>query len=87
SARDRVEQQRLDGEVLLLDLWASWSEEGEEREAGERRAEAKTKQLIQVLKNRQGLSYQSLWQAIHPEQGTTLASTQKTETNQAKQRL
>ncbi|WP_159101862.1 hypothetical protein, partial [Paenibacillus popilliae] len=31
SARDRVEQQRLDGEVLLLDLWASWSEEGEER--------------------------------------------------------
>ncbi|WP_234399887.1 hypothetical protein, partial [Paenibacillus popilliae] len=31
--------------------------------------------------------YQSLWQAIHPEQGTTLASTQKTETNQAKQRL
>ncbi|WP_234399880.1 hypothetical protein [Paenibacillus popilliae] len=87
SARDRVEQQRLDGKVLLTDLWASRSEEKEEREAAERRAEAKTKQLIQVLKNRQGLSYQSLWQAIHPEQGTTLPSAQKTETNQAKQRL
>ncbi|GAC41220.1 hypothetical protein [Paenibacillus popilliae] len=87
SARDRVEQQRLDGKVLLTDLWASWSEEGEEREAAERRAEAKTKQLIQVLKNRQRLPYHSLWQAIQPEQGTTMPSTQKTENNQAKQRL
>ncbi|GAC42643.1 hypothetical protein PPOP_2001 [Paenibacillus popilliae ATCC 14706] len=87
SARERVKQQRLDGEVLLVDLWANWSEEGEEREAAQRRAEARTKQLIQVLKNPQGLSYRSLWQAIHPEQGTTMPSTQKTENNQAKQRL
>ncbi|WP_042228803.1 hypothetical protein [Paenibacillus popilliae] len=87
SARDRVAQQRLDGKVLLVDWWASLSEEKEEREAAQRRAEAKTKQLIQVLKNRQGLSYGSLWQAINPEHGTLLRSTQKTETNQAKQRL
>ncbi|GAC42869.1 hypothetical protein [Paenibacillus popilliae] len=87
SDRSRVEQQRLDGEVLLVDQFASWSEQGEEHKAAQRRAEAKTKQLIQVLKNPHRLSYHSLWLAIHPEQGTTLPSAQKTETNQAKQRL